>query len=61
VPIQDASIEDVCVIPRDRCGEVLGLRSGRPKKNVKMNRKSANVVILGYLSVEIGANASCPG
>jgi len=29
VPIQDASIEDVCVILRNRCGEVLVLRSGR--------------------------------
>ena len=27
VPIQDASIEDVCVILRNRCGEVLVLRS----------------------------------
>jgi len=29
VPIQDASIEDVCAIPRNRCGAVLALRSGR--------------------------------
>jgi len=30
VPIQDAPIEDVARLPRNRCGEVFGLRSGRP-------------------------------